>query len=55
MGKWTALAEKTYKDIEKRKEERKKGKKEAEGFFVENISKIRRKQFHSRQNKFSRY
>lgn len=43
MGKWTALAEKTFKDMQKRKEERKKGKLDAKNHIIENTIRVNKR------------
>lgn len=46
---------KTYKDLQARKQTKKKAESDFMGVYVDNILRVRNKQFHSRINKFSTY
>lgn len=49
------LVQKTYRDIQKKKAEKEKGKKAATSLSIENMYRVRKREYHSRQNKISRY
>lgn len=45
----------TVRLLERRKKTREKAKREADGHSIDNLYRVRKKQYYSRQNKISRY